>query len=97
MTEEQAFEALVLHSFRIMATVARGGVAAETIDWTGNVALLIGSEGRGLSPQWIERATQRVTLAMPGAVESLNAAVATSLLLYEISKQKAAEKKRGRQ
>jgi TrmH family RNA methyltransferase len=53
-------------------------------------ALMIGNEGAGLSAEFLVLADARVTIPMPGRVESLNAAVAGSLLLYEASCQRAA-------
>jgi TrmH family RNA methyltransferase len=48
------------------------------------VLLLMGSEGRGLSPALGAAATRRVTIPMAGRLDSLNLAVATALMLYEI-------------
>ena len=55
-------------------------------------ALLIGNEGAGLSETLIAAAEHRITIPMPGNVESLNAAIAGSLLLYEISVQRNAKR-----
>lgn len=44
--------------------------------------LVVGSEAHGLRADWLAGCSERVTLAMPGAVESLNAAVAASLACY---------------
>jgi TrmH family RNA methyltransferase len=63
-------------------------VAAET-DFTGACAVMIGNEGAGLGAEWMEIADGRVTIPCPGIVESLNAGVAGSLLLYEASRQRA--------
>lgn len=46
------------------------------------LALLIGSEGSGLSPALLDMADHRASLPMRGQVESLNAAVAAGLLMY---------------
>jgi TrmH family RNA methyltransferase len=51
---------------------------------------MIGNEGAGLSAEFLALADARITIPMPGRVESLNAAVAGSLLLYEASRQRAA-------
>jgi TrmH family RNA methyltransferase len=53
---------------------------------------MIGNEGAGLSEGWLAIADARITLATPGLVESLNAAVAGSLLLYEACRQRAESK-----
>jgi tRNA C32,U32 (ribose-2'-O)-methylase TrmJ len=49
---------------------------------------MIGNEGSGLGAEWISMCDARVTIPCPGAVESLNAGVAGSLLLYEASRQR---------
>ncbi len=65
-------------------------IAAANADLTGPCALMIGNEGAGLSEEWLELADARITIPTPGRVESLNAAVAGSLLLYEAARQRAA-------
>jgi TrmH family RNA methyltransferase len=51
-------------------------------------ALMIGNEGSGLTTELLQIATACITIPTPGPVESLNAAVAGSLLLYEASRQR---------
>jgi len=56
-------------------------------DLRGNVAFLIGNEGAGLSADLLNLATQQITIPMPGKVESLNAAAATAICLFETVRQ----------
>lgn len=80
---------------RLLAAVGAedaGVVAAQDVDFFGACAVMIGNEGAGLSEEWIAMADARVTIPCPGPVESLNAAVAGSLLLYEASRQRGASK-----
>ena len=58
-------------------------------------ALLIGNEGAGLSAELLELADTRITIPTPGHIESLNAAVAGSLLLYEACRQRSASGQAG--
>ena len=51
---------------------------------------MIGNEGSGLAEPWLALADGLVTIPCPGPVESLNAAVAGSILLYEASRQRGA-------
>ena len=53
-------------------------------------ALMIGNEGAGLTADLLALADQRISIPTPGPVESLNAAIAGSLLLYEASRQRTA-------
>ena len=50
-------------------------------------ALLIGNEARGLSREVSEKADRLIKIPMAGKVESLNAAVATAILMYEAAKE----------
>jgi RNA methyltransferase, TrmH family len=83
---DEAFAALRARRVRIFAAVARQG--AGEADLRGPSALLLGNEGAGLPDAWVADADARVTIPCPGAVESLNAAVAGSVLLYEAMRQR---------
>lgn len=54
-------------------------------DWnaSGSVALIIGNEGKGMAPGLKKEVDQMLTIPMTGHVQSLNASVAASLLMYE--------------
>jgi TrmH family RNA methyltransferase len=52
------------------------------------MALLIGNEGSGVPPDLAAQADLAITIPCPGPVESLNASVAASILLYEASRQR---------
>ena len=52
-------------------------------DLSRGVALIIGNEGSGVYDAMIEMADIKVTLPMRGRIESLNAAVAAAILMYE--------------
>ncbi len=84
-------EGLKQRGLRLMAAVGSDGadvIAVQEMDFTAACAVMIGNEGAGLGQEWMEMSDARVTIPCPGAVESLNAAVAGSLLLYEASLQR---------
>ena len=87
-SESELLAVLRARRVRSLATVVDGGVAVQAVDLSGPVALLIGNEGSGLSEELIAACDARVTIPCPGPVESLNAAVAASVLLYEVSRQR---------
>jgi RNA methyltransferase, TrmH family len=90
--ETSEVERLKGRGVRLIAAVGTedaGVVAAQEMDFSGACALMIGNEGAGLTAEWMEMCDARVTIPCPGPVESLNAAVAGSLLLYEASRQRA--------
>jgi RNA methyltransferase, TrmH family len=86
LTAEAAFTALRDEGLRIVAAVARDGDSEAHLH--GPSALLIGNEGSGLPEAWIAQADARVTIPFTGAVESLNAAIAGSVLLYDAMRQR---------
>jgi TrmH family RNA methyltransferase len=73
---------------RIFATTADAAEPAELVNLAGPVALLIGNEGNGIPRPLSAMADGALTIPCPGPVESLNAAVAASVLLYEASRQR---------
>ena len=64
------------------------GAVHDLVDLAGPVALLIGNEGNGVPRPLSAMADGAITIPCPGPVESLNAAVAASILLYEASRQR---------
>jgi TrmH family RNA methyltransferase len=86
LSVEDAFATLRAHGVRIFAAVARDGDSEA--DLRRPSALLVGDEGSGLPEAWVARADARMTIPLPGAVESLNAAIAGSVLLYEAMRQR---------
>ena len=74
---------------RIIATVPRGGVSMYDVDFAAPTVLLLGSEGAGLPGGLTAAADTRVSIPMHGAIDSLNAAVAAAVLLYEAQRQRA--------
>ena len=63
---------------------AMDGEDALSADLTGPVALVIGSEGEGISHLTLQKCDRTLTLPMKGRIESLNASVAAGILMYEI-------------
>lgn len=67
----------------IVALVPRGGIPLRDLPFAGTQVLAVGAEGPGLSAAVLQLADQRVTIPLISPVESLNAAVAAALVLYE--------------
>jgi TrmH family RNA methyltransferase len=72
----------------IVAAVPRGGVSMYDVDFTKPAAVLLGGEGAGLPDDLAAAADTRVSIPMQGAIDSLNAAVAAAVLLYEAQRQR---------
>lgn len=73
---------------RILTTTAEAAEPIDLVDLTAPVALIFGNEGNGVPAPVAALADQAVTVPCPGPVESLNAAVAASVLLYEAARQR---------
>ncbi len=77
-----------LRGFDIIAGDLRGEPFYERRPTAPNVCLLIGSEGSGLSKDVLSRAGVRLKLPMAGGAESLNAAVAASIMMYDLLRER---------
>jgi len=73
---------------RVAAAVARGGVSLFDAVLEGPLAIAIGNEGAGVSAPLLARADVRLTIPMPGGMESLNAAAAAAVVLFEAVRQR---------
>ena len=76
-----------------VALVSRGGKPLWEIDLRARAAILVGNEGAGLTPRLAGVASVRATIPLPGRVESLNAATAGAVALFEAVRQRAGAKR----
>ena len=89
-TAEECFSLLHQAGVRTMTTTVRAAQPVDICVLSGGIAFLIGNEGSGVPANVAAHADEAITIPCPGAVESLNAAVAASVLLYEASRQRQA-------
>ncbi|MBQ8087857.1 MAG: RNA methyltransferase [Clostridia bacterium] len=80
-------DALAESGYTIIVSDLRGDSFYARPKAGKRVALLVGNEARGVSEASRERATMRVKLPMRGGAESLNAAVAAGILMYELMRE----------
>ncbi|MFW6108557.1 MAG: TrmH family RNA methyltransferase [bacterium] len=73
---------------QVVAAEARAERLCWEADLRGAAVLVVGSEARGLSEAVLAAAGERVRVPMPGGAESLNAAMAAGVLLYEAVRQR---------
>ncbi len=73
---------------RLYAAHLEGASDYDQEDYTGDIGFLIGNEAKGLSGEIAAMADRRITIPMAGNVESLNAAVAASILMFEAARQR---------
>ncbi len=72
----------------LLVSDVESGAPCWQVDLRQPLALVIGSEAEGASPEAYQAADQRIKIPMPGQVESLNAAVAAGILLFEVVRQR---------
>jgi RNA methyltransferase, TrmH family len=72
----------------LLATGLHATHSLYDCDLRGNVAVLIGNEGAGLSVELLKIATKKISIPMPGKIESLNAAAAAAVCLFEAVRQR---------
>ena len=88
----EALTDLHVRGLRVIGSDADAPLTARQADLRGPVVIVVGSEGQGLGPAVRRRCDTVVRIPMRGHIESLNAAVAGSILLYEASSQRGGEK-----
>jgi TrmH family RNA methyltransferase len=86
--ERACFTQLREAGMKVLTTTVRKAELDTDFDMTGPTAVIIGNEGSGVPESLAVRADARITISCAGPVESLNAAVAASVLLYEASMQR---------
>jgi TrmH family RNA methyltransferase len=82
-----AVERLQGSGYRVAAAVVDGGQPHHDADLGAPVAVLLGSEAHGLPAGLAEQADLAVTIAMAGPAESLNVAMAGTVLCFEVLRQ----------
>jgi TrmH family RNA methyltransferase len=87
---DEALRLLAAAGKRAAVADARGGLSCYEADLARDVAFVIGNEGRGPSKGFRNGASLTVRIPMPGGAESLNAAAAAAVLLFESVRQSGA-------
>ena len=72
--------------FKVYAAALGGSVLYTDLKYYGRAAIVIGNEANGVSDEVINASDKAIRIPMAGRVESLNAAIAAAVLMYEISK-----------
>jgi RNA methyltransferase, TrmH family len=77
----------------VYLAAADGAVAYTAVDWTQPTALIIGSEASGAGQQAHRLAYERIAIPIQSHTESLNAAVAAGVILFEVMRQRSLSRK----
>ena len=68
----------------VATTLSKDSVDYKTVEYNGNFVLVMGNEGNGISEQMTKQADILAHIIMPGQAESLNVAVATGIVLFQL-------------
>lgn len=79
---------LTSHGVCILAATPQADKEFTEVDLNRPVAIAVGTEQLGLSEKWMQQADIQVRIPMNGVADSLNVAMATTLLLYEVRRQR---------
>jgi 23S rRNA (guanosine2251-2'-O)-methyltransferase len=74
--------------FWVAGADSEGTQDYHKIDWTGSMLVMIGSEGEGIGKQLLKHCDFLVSIPMKGQVNSLNAAVAAGIIVFEAAAQR---------
>lgn len=88
----EIIERLKAMQIPVYGTMMQGSEVYDMLDYTDGAAIVIGNEANGLSDEVIRHLTKGVRIPMEGSLESLNAAVAAAILMYETARQKRIKK-----
>ena len=84
----QTIQELKKNNYWVIGLELDGTVDFKEQDYHGNIAIVVGSEGKGISRLVKENCDMIATIPMKGDIDSLNASVATGVLAYEIVRQR---------
>ena len=85
-TQDDALRVLKDNNFEIVSSYLNTDNYYNTVDYTNKVALVIGNEANGVNDELISKSHTLVKIPIYGNAESLNAAISSAILMYEIKK-----------
>lgn len=86
---KQTLEFLQQSGLRIVAATEKAEQNCFEAELNGPLALLMGSEGEGISGEYLKKVDLEVKIPLLGEIDSLNVSVATGVLLYEVVRQRS--------
>lgn len=88
-TTAEVLDWLRAHEIRLVVTTPETDVLHTDVDYTGRVAIAVGSEKHGADDALLRAATHRVRIPMHGRANSLNVAASAAIVLYEAVRQRS--------
>jgi TrmH family RNA methyltransferase len=87
----ESLQILKQQGVRVLATSSHKGKPLQEANFTGAAAIVVGNEGAGVPPEILSLADELVSIPHSPRVESLNAGIAASILLYEAARQRGSK------
>jgi TrmH family RNA methyltransferase len=84
---------LTHQGIRAVVATPDASLSHTQADFSGGVALILGTEHEGVSSRWLKSADVQVSIPMFGKVNSLNVSAAAAILMYEVVRQRASGRK----
>lgn len=94
-TAKKAMATLQALGIAVAAITEKAKQPLDEIETEGPICLLLGDEARGIAPSLLQQADYVAHIPMTGQVASLNVSVAAAIALYEVLRQRSAQKKSG--
>jgi 23S rRNA (guanosine2251-2'-O)-methyltransferase len=85
----EALRTLIAAGVTVIAASEKGASPLDAVDLTRPVAIVIGNEGEGISPEVLALCSERARIPINNRVGSLNAAVAAGIVCYELVRQRS--------
>ncbi len=90
---KNVIEYLKASGVRVAAATEKTSTLYFEQDLTGPLAIIMGSEGEGVSKEYLKRSDLKLKIPMMGEIESLNVSVAGGVLMYEVLRQRLTKSK----
>lgn len=87
-SNEETFQFLKTNGIRTFAGTPQTNVLHTQANYKGAIAIVVGSEDKGLSSFWLDKADVKIKIPMKGQADSLNVSTSTAILLYEALRQR---------
>ncbi|WP_317128960.1 TrmH family RNA methyltransferase [Mangrovivirga cuniculi] len=85
---KESIDFLQDYGVNVVACTEKTDHQISSIDLTGPIALLMGSEEDGVSPEYLKKANEAGKIPMSGNISSLNVSVAAGMAAYEVVRQR---------
>jgi len=76
------------NKIKIFATTPDTEKEYAKVDYSGCCAIVMGTEDKGLSREWLKSADEKIKIKMRGQIDSLNVSVSTAIILFEALRQR---------